>query len=133
MKEREIEAIQHKLYTDLATALNRFAILMGIFSILLFFLGLTFDFTADQTQPDSYMTIFGGTSIIVVGMLSLVLCFFLLRAADVFRKKLHRKNKEIAALLLGMETLTKSHHLLRLILILFVLCAALGVYRTVFF
>lgn len=130
MKERELEAHQHKTYADLAIALNRFGILLGIFTILLIFLGLTFAFGGDQPSTDANTTLLTGTGLAAVGALSLVVCYLLLRSVDDFRAALHNKNKNILALMDGLEALAKSQRLLRFIFILFVLYAGFGVYRT---
>ena len=129
MSEYEFTESQNKVYANLSTVLRQFGIQLGIFSVLLIFLGLVFAFRGDAELTDSYTAIIGGVGIMTVGALSLALSFRLLKPVADFLEIVTTKGHDISQLMIGLDKLGWAHSMLRLILILLLLSCGLGAYR----
>lgn len=129
MTEYEFTASQNEIYANLSTVLRQFGIQLGIFSVLLIFLGLVFAFRGDAELTDAYTSIGGGIGIMIVGALSLALSFRLLKPVADFLDIVTSKGHDISQLMIGLDKLAWAHRLLRLILILLLLICGLGCYR----
>jgi hypothetical protein len=110
-------------------ALRRFAITLGIFAILLLFVGIVFGFRGDPAFTDGYGAVAGSIGISVVGVISLFLCFRLLQPVDEIKSITTTAEQDISHLLNGIKNLNQAHKLLRFMLGLFLLSAALVYWR----
>ena len=129
MSEYEFTKSQNEIYANLSKALRQFGIQLGIFSVLLVFLGLVFTFRGDAELTDAYTSIAGGIGIMIVGALSLTLSFRLLKPVEDFLGIVSTKGHDISQLMIGLDKLAWAHRMLRLILILLLLICALHCYR----
>lgn len=126
MIEYEFTDSQNLIFRDLAGTLRSFSIQLGIFAALVMFLGLVF---AVRGPTDLYTSVAGGGGIILVGGLSLILCFRLLKPIADFREIVTTKGHDLPALMTGLDHLMVAHRTLRMILVLLLLGAGLGLYR----
>lgn len=96
---------------------------------MLIFLGLVFTIRGNIDVTDRFTAVAGGVAVIVIGALSLALCFRLLKPVKEFRQIVTTQDRDISQLMVGLEKLASAHGLLRIILILLFIGAVLGVYR----
>ena len=129
MSEYEFTDKQNRVFGDLSVSLRQFGIQLGVFAVLLIFLGLVFAMRGNVEVTDAYTAVASGIGIMIVGALALALCFRLLKPVAEFRKIITTENRDISQLMVGLEKLAWAHNLLRIILILLLLCAAFGLYR----
>jgi len=129
MSEYEFTDKQNRVFGALSISLRQFGIQLGVFAVLLIFLGLVFAMRGNVEVTDAYTAVASGIGIMIVGALALALCFRLLKPVAEFRKIITTENRDISQLMVGLEKLAWAHNLLRIILILLLLCAAFGLYR----
>lgn len=129
MSEYEFTDKQNRVFGALSVSLRQFGIQLGVFAVLLIFLGLVFAMRGNVEVTDAYTAVASGIGIMIVGALALALCFRLLKPVAEFRKIITTENRDISQLMVGLEKLAWAHNLLRIILILLLLCAAFGLYR----
>lgn len=129
MSEYEFTDKQNRVFEALSVSLRQFGIQLGVFAVMLMFLGLVFAFRGDVEITDAYTSVVGGIGIMIVGALVLALCFRLLKPVEGFRQIITTENRDISQLMVGLEKLAWAHRLLRIILILLLVSAAFGAYR----
>ena len=129
MSEYEFTDNQNRVFDALTVSLRQFGINLGVFAILLIFLGLVFAMRGNIEVTDAYTAVSSGIGIMIIGALALALCFRLLKPVAEFRQIITTENRDISQLMVGLEKLAWAHNLLRIILILLLLCAAFGLYR----
>lgn len=129
MSEYEFTDKQNLVFGALSVSLRQFGIQLGVFAVLLIFLGLVFAMRGHVEVTDPYTAVTSGIGIMIVGALALALCFRLLKPVKEFRKITTTENRDISQLMLGLEKLAWAHNMLRIILILLLVCAAFGLYR----
>lgn len=127
MKSSKLTESQNKVFVDLALAVNRFGILLGLFAVLLLFLGLSFAFAPNHAPELEQQLFTAGIGLTLVAVLTLLLCFLLLRPADQYRKVLRKHPRVPLPIIDGLQMLVRSEKYLRLILVLFLLAGVLSV------
>lgn len=129
MKNLKLTDPQNKIFVDLALAVNRFGILLGLFAVLLLFLGLSFAFAPNHAAEIEEQLFTAGIGLAIIAILTLLLCFLLLKPADQYRKVLRKYPRATLPIIDGLQLLVKSEKYLRLILALLLLAgvfSALG-------
>lgn len=129
MDKYEFSDMQNKVFIKMSAALRRFAITQGVFAILLLFLGIVFGFRGNAGFTDAFGAISGSIGISIVGVISLFLCFRLFQPVDEIKSITTTEDQDISRLLNGISNLNQAHKLLRVILGLFLLTAALVYWR----
>jgi hypothetical protein len=129
MSEYEFNDTQNRVFAKLAGHLRGFGIQLGIFAAVLMFLGLVFTFRGSAEVTDSFTAVMGGAGIVFMGALVLAFCLRMLKPVAQFREIVTTKGHDVAALMNGLDELAMAHRTLRLILVLLLMGAALGVYR----
>lgn len=129
MSEYEFSEKQNKIFDALSVSLRQFSIQLGVFAVMLLFLGLVFAIRGNIDVTDRFTAVAGGLGIMVIGALSLALCFRLLKPVGEFREITTTRNHDISQLMVGLEKLASAHKLLRVILVLLLIGAVLGAYR----
>lgn len=129
MSEYEFTDNQNRVFDALTVSLRQFGINLGVFAILLIFLGLVFAMRGNIEVTDAYTAVSSGIGIMIIGALALALCFRLLKPVAEFRQIITTENRDISQLMVGLEKLAWAHNLLRVILFLMLFCAAFGLYR----
>lgn len=129
MSEYEFTERQNTIFDSLSVSLRQFSIQLGVFAVMLIFLGLVFTIRGNIDLTDRFGAVAGGVGIMFIGALSLALCFRLLKPVREFRQIVTTKDRDITQLIVGLEKLSWAHGLLRIILILLLIGGVLGVYR----
>jgi hypothetical protein len=129
MDKYEFSDMQNKVFLKMSAALRRFAITQGVFAILLLFLGIVFAFRGDAAFTDGFGAISGSIGISIVGIISLFLSFRLFQPVDEIKSITTTEDQDISRLLNGISNLNRAHNLLRFILGLFLLTAAVVYWR----
>lgn len=129
MSEYEFNETQNRVFAKLAGDLRGFGVQLGVFAIILMFLGLVFTFRGSAEFTDGFTAVMGGAGIILMGGLVLAFCLRMLKPVGEFREIVTSKGHDIAALMTGLDELAMAHRTLRVILVFLLLGAALGVYR----
>ena len=129
MDTYEFSEKQNRVFLRMSAALRRFAITLGIFAILLLFVGIVFGFRGDPAFTDGYGAVAGSIGMSLVGVISLFLCFRLLQPVDEINSIVSTSEQDVTHLLSGIKNLNQAHRLLRFMLVLFLLCAAIVYWR----
>jgi hypothetical protein len=129
MSEYEFTDKQNTVFDTLSVSLRQFGIQLGVFAVMLIFLGLVFAIRGNVEFTDSFTAVAGGLGITLVGALALALCFLLLKPVAEFRQISTTQNSDISQLMMGLEKLAGAYRLLRVILILLLISAALGTFK----
>lgn len=129
MENYEFSEKQNRVFLRMSAALHKFAITLGIFAILLLFVGIIFAFRGDPTFTDGYGAVAGSIGISLVGVISLFLCSRLLQPVDEINAITTTAEQDISHLLNGITNLNQAHKLLRFMLGLFLVTAALVYWR----
>ena len=126
MKTLKLTESQNKVFVDLAMAVNRFGILLGIFAVLLLFLGLAFAFAPNHAAENEARLMTAGIGVAAIALLTLFLCFLFLKPADQYRHVLKKHPRVTLPIVDGLQLLAKAEKYLRIILVLFLLAGLLG-------
>ena len=129
MSEYEFTERQDTIFDSLSVSLRQFGIQLGVFAVMLMFLGLVFAIRGNVDVTDSFGAAAGGLGIMLIGALALILCFRMIKPVGEFRQIVTTKDRDISQLMVGLEKLAWAHGLLRIILILLLIGAVLGTYR----
>lgn len=127
MKTLKFTESQNKVFVDLAMAVNRFGILLGIFGVMLLFLGLCFAFAPNHAAENEARLMTAGLGVAAVAILTLLLCFLMLKPADQYRQVLKKHPRVTLPIVDGLQLLVRAEKYLRIIFVLFLLAGALGV------
>jgi hypothetical protein len=127
MKTLKFTESQNKVFVDLALAMNRFGILLGIFAVMLLFLGLSFAFAPNHAAENEARLMTAGIGVAAVAVLTLIVCFLLLKPADQYRQVLKKHPRVTLPIVDGLQLFVKAEKYLRFILVLFLLAGVLGV------
>ena len=127
MKTLKFTESQNKVFVDLGMAVNRFGILLGIFAVMLLFLGLCFAFAPNHDAVNEVRLMTAGIGVAAIALLTLVFCFLLLKPADQYRQVLKKHPRVTLPAVDRLELLVKAEKYLRIILVLFLLAGVLGV------
>ena len=98
MSEYEFTDKQNRVFGALSVSLRQFGIQLGVFAVLLIFLGLVFAMRGDVEVTDPYTAVASGIGIMIVGALALALCFRLLKPVEQFRKIVTTESRDISQL-----------------------------------
>ena len=129
MDTYEFSETQNRVFLRMSAALRKFAVTLGIFAILLLFVGIVFGFRGSPAFTDGYGAVAGSIGISIVGVISLFLCFRLLQPVDEIESITTTAEQDIPRLLNGITNLNQAHKLLRFMLGLFLVSAALVYWR----
>jgi hypothetical protein len=120
MAEYEFTDEQNKTFNKLATSLQRFAIIFGIWGALFVVMGVM-DFTGESQAP------FGGLVSAIAGLSIVITAFLFLKPVQNFRRITTTQGQDISELLTALKLLNSSHNLLRLVLGIVALASLVGV------
>ena len=122
MSEYEFTNEQNEIFSKLANALQRFAIIFGLFGVLLIVMAV-----ADMmgSEPTKNMIYVG--SCVVGGAVCAFLAFLFLKPVQNFRSITTTKGQDISELLTALGHLNASHNFLRIVLFFFVAGSLIGV------
>jgi hypothetical protein len=126
MSDYEFTDKQNSIFSALSVSLRLFGIQLGVFAVTLIFLGLVFAVRGNVEFTDSFTAVAGGLGIALIGAMALGLCFLLLKPVAEFHQIVTTENRDISRLMAGLVKLARAHRLLRIILILLLISAALG-------
>lgn len=129
MEQYEFSESQNRVFLRISDSLRRFATTLGIFAIFLLFVGIIFGFRGDPEFTDSYGAVAGSVGISIVGVIALFLCFRFLQPLYGIRSITNTTEQDISHLLDGIGNLNQAHRLLRIMLLLFLISAALVYWR----
>ena len=118
MAEYEFTSEQNETFDKLATSLQRFAIIFGIWGALFVVMGVL-DFTGGAIP-------FGGLVSAIAGIAIVIMAFLFLKPVQNFRGITTTEGQDISELLTALKLLNSSHNLLRLILGLIFLGSLIG-------
>jgi hypothetical protein len=130
MKNQKLTETQNRIFADLAMAVNRFGILLGLFAVLLLFLGITFVVGPRHAPEVETHLLATGIGVAIVALITVLLCFLLLKPADQYRKVLKKHPRVSVPIIDGLRFLVASEKFLRIILSLFLLAGLLGALST---
>jgi hypothetical protein len=123
MAEYEFTDEQNRTFDKLASALQRFAILFGIFGVLMVVLGALNLLSGNGPQA-------GAAIQALAGVLIMVIAFLFLKPVQNFRRITTTSGQDISELLGAVGHLNTSHNLLRLVLGVMFLVAIIAVVMT---
>jgi hypothetical protein len=129
MSEYEFTEKQNQIFAALSVSLRQFGIQVGVFAVMLISLGLVVAFHNNVQFRDAYTDVAGGLGMILVGALTLALCFRLEKPVSAFRQIITTQSQDIGRLMLGLEELARAYRLFRVILALLLIGVAFGVFR----
>ena len=129
MSEYEFTEKQNQIFAALSVSLRQFGIQVGVFAVMLMILGLVVAFHDNVQFRDAYTDVAGGLGMILVGALTLALCFRLSKPVSAFRQITTTQSHDIGQLMSGLAQLTQAYRLFRIILALLLIGAAFGIFR----
>ena len=129
MSEYEFTDRQNTIFDALSVSLRQFGIQLGVFAVMLMFLGLVFAIRGHVDVTDRFTAVASGVGVMLIGALALALCFRLLKPVGEFRQITTTQDRDISQLMVGLEKLAWAQRLMRIILILLLIGAAFGAYR----